>query len=347
MHESHDKIILNCKAARRRTLLFKAHPQQRTRASIPFSFVLLLLAGLVLRFILGAEFFGYKNDISSFMAWSDQAYRSFSHIYDSGMFLDYPPGYVYVLTLIGAVRNLLGISWDTHTGLLLLKLVPILADAATSVIIYRMSSKSFSKWASIGLSSAYLFNPATLLNSAVWGQVDAFFMLFIFGYLYLLTQGKLSKSAAMLAIALLIKPQALLFGPFLLIRLIQRKSLKASLSTVSSGIGAFILGALPFCIGNGFMWLPKLYFNTLSSYPYASLNAFNVMTLFRGNWVPTTDGVYGAFGTLALAAIFLYAWYLYDRSVEQPEAAYVISFLFLAAVITFSAKMHERYLFYA
>lgn len=312
---------------------------------------ILLIVGLVLRCGLATVWIGYEPDVQTFKAWAQLAYtEGLPHLYETDVFLDYPPGYMYVLYILAAIQDLFGLDWNGSAMLILIKLPAMLADVLTGYLIYRIANKYMSALPALGLAALYVFNPAVLINSSVWGQVDSVFMLAIAGYLLLLQRGRLPLAAAVLGVAILLKPQGLLFGPFLLLAVIRAQDWRIFGKTVGSGIITVFALLLPFGIlGNGVSWLLELYFTTLASYPYASLNAFNFMTLLGGNFVQL-DGnpiSYGAWGMMFMLAAFVYCLYLYCKSMNRKGAAFYLAFLFLAAVFMFMVKMHERYLFYA
>lgn len=311
---------------------------------------ILLIAGLVLRISLATVWIGYEPDVQTFMAWAQLAYaEGLPHLYETEVFLDYPPGYMYVLYILAAIQDVFGLDWNGSAMLILIKLPAMLADILTGYLIYRIAHKYMSALPALGLAALYVFNPAILINSSVWGQVDSVFMLAIAGYLLLLQRGRLPLAAALLGVALLLKPQGLLFGPFLLLAVIRAQNWRLFGKTVGSGVITVLVLLLPFGIfRNGVTWLFELYFSTLASYPYASLNAFNLMTLMGGNFV-RLDGnpiSYGAWGMMLMLAAFIYCLYLYNKSIDRKGAAFYLAFLFLAAVFMFMVKIHERYLFY-
>mgnify|MGYP000352762778 CR=1 FL=1 len=56
---------------------------------------------LILRFILGYNINGFEADISCFKAWAAYTHDyGFNNMYYRDFFLDYPPGYLYVLYII-------------------------------------------------------------------------------------------------------------------------------------------------------------------------------------------------------------------------------------------------------
>ncbi|MCR8644883.1 glycosyltransferase family 39 protein [Paenibacillus sp. N1-5-1-14] len=333
----------------KQTQLHKQKKQQETFKRSIWLWVILLV-GLTIRLILAPIWKGYEPDVQTFMAWANMAYTDgLPHLYKTQAFLDYPPGYMYVLYLLATIRDGLGLAWDSSATLILFKLPAILADIATSFVLYRLARKYVSANASLGIAALYALNPMVFVNSAVWGQVDSIFMLVIAIYLYMLQKGKLQLSAVVLGLAILLKPQGLLFGPFLLIAVIQTRSWKVFIQTVLSGAALVIGLLLPFMSGSGITFVFKLYFSTLAQYNYASLNAFNLMTLLGGNFAALEGGgfSYQAWGVLLMIASLAYCMFAYANSSKKPGSALYFAFLFLAAVFTFGIKMHERYLFYA
>ena len=131
------------------------------------------------------------------------------------------------------------------------------------------------------IAALFAFNPAIWSNSAIWGQVDSFFMLFIVATLLMQKRGKLPQAAFFIALALLLKPQALLFGIFLLIDVIRKRNTMVWLLSVLTGVATMAVISLPFAVGRGYGWLIELYSGTLASYPYASL----MRSIFRHSWV--------------------------------------------------------------
>ena len=200
------------------------------------------------------------------------------------------------------------------------------------------------------ISALFAFNPAIWSNSAIWGQVDSFFMLFILATLLLQQRGKLPQAAVFIALALLLKPQALLFGIFLLIDVLRKRSMMVLLLSVLSGTATMAVISLPFAVGRGYGWLITLYSGTLASYPYASLNAFNLMALLGGNFIDLNSSIlhisYQWIGWVLMVLSIVYVCYLYVRSKGRRGALLYVAFLFITAVFICMTKMHERYLHY-
>ncbi|WP_282937203.1 glycosyltransferase family 39 protein [Paenibacillus sp. RC67] len=308
--------------------------------------------GLVIRIVTAFSVYGYDVDVNTFKAWADHAAAAGPmRFYTGDMFVDYPPGYIYVLYAIGFLRSMLHLSWDSPWALLLLKSPAIAADLLTSYLIVRWGARYAGSMIALGASVLYLLNPAIIVNSAGWGQVDSVFMLWMLMFMEAISRNRLRQASVFYAVALLIKPQALLFAPLLLLVFIRRGSWKALLNSFMSGLAVFSLLAAPFLVLKGPLWIFSLYFGTLASYPYASLNAYNLMTLFGGNFAPMTDQAmfltYQTWSIVLMACVLLYAAYLYLKSSKDETHFAVIAGILMTGAFVVLTKMHERYLFYA
>ncbi|UJF34507.1 glycosyltransferase 87 family protein [Paenibacillus hexagrammi] len=188
----------------------------------------ILLAAFIMRLILAPMWIGYDTDVGTFLAWSDRAYTvGLPALYTDAQhyFLDYPPGYMYVLYAIGFLHHAFGIPWESPISLLILKMPAMLADVGLAYAVYRLTwqVRGGQHAEPLALAGLMALNPAMWVNSAMWGQVDSFFMLFILMTLFQQQRGKLPQASVWLALAILLKPQALLFGPFLLIDVLRRR----------------------------------------------------------------------------------------------------------------------------
>lgn len=332
----------------------------KQRGIAPTSFLLLgfmLLIALILRLFLAPHWVGYDTDVRTFMAWADRAYTvGLNTLYTNAKdyFLDYPPGYMYVLYVVGFLHHKFSIPWESSSSLIILKLPAILADLGTVYLLFRLAiskQEGARTWVqALWIAALFAFNPAIWANSAVWGQVDSFFMLFIVATLLMQMKGKLPQAAFFIALALLLKPQALLFGVFLLIDVIRKRNLMVWLLSVLTGVATMAVLSLPFAVGRGYGWMISLYSGTLASYPYASLNAFNLLSLLGGNFIDINSGIlnlsYQWIGLVLMCLSIVYVVVLYMLGKDRRGAVLYVSFLFITAVFMCMTKMHERYLHY-
>lgn len=305
----------------------------------------LLAAGLLLR-IAGSTLMDGHNDINLFKNWASTAANGLSQFYSNARSADYPPLYIYILALIGKIASVPDFS---AYFILMLKIPSIIADIITSYFIYKLGKKHFSSVISIFIATSYIFNPAIFIDSVFWGQVDSFFTLFIVIALFLLAEKKIAVSSAMFAIAVLMKPQGIIFLPILFFELVRERKVKKIICAALSAIVTAFIIILPFSLNQQSpLWIFKLYSNTISEYPYASVNAFNFFSLIGANYKNNTDTLllfnYHTWGMIFIVLTTLFSWLIY---IKNNNRAFVpaIALLQIAGVFTFSAGMHERYLF--
>ena len=177
---------------------------------------LILAGGLALRLVLGFVVYrgeGFPGDLMSFQSWAQTAAaKGPSSFYRAARSANYPPGYIWMLWLLGGlsrpVAALTGASRD-GTLLALLKLPAILADMAIAWILLRAGRRWFGGNAGLWAAALYLFVPVTWLDSAIWGQVDAVSALVMLAAIVALVDGRSERALILCAGAILIKPQAL------------------------------------------------------------------------------------------------------------------------------------------
>jgi len=141
--------------------------------------------------------------------------------YATAGFADYPPGYLYVLWLIGGLGNVLApfAGGDpTAATTALIKLPAIFADIAVGLVLFLVvrswrAPRRDADRAALFAAGFYLFNPVTWYDSAIWGQTDAFGALVVLLTVAALVRGNSEGASALAVLAALIKPQ---FGIVLL-----------------------------------------------------------------------------------------------------------------------------------
>ncbi len=310
------------------TKIFKSNSHK-----LNFNIVWILGAALILRILL--SFFGTLNlDQGTFIAWSSILVRDgFKNFYNG--WSDYLPGYLYFLWGLGKV-NLLGIISQPF----LYKLPANIADILTGFLIFKILAKSKGeKWGIVG-AVIYLFNPAILANSSLWGQVDSLTALTSILSIYLLPINYV-LSAVALSVGTLIKPQTAFIFPVVLFLMLKNKNkLVDYLVYGTTGLLIFISGFIPFWNhGNLISFIYERLGISANQYPYTSINSFNFWGLI-GFWKP--DNIYfqvAGYGVVLILLIFLF---FKLRKVKNPEY-YLLSFVFGASFIFFT-RMHERHL---
>ena len=324
---------------------------------------MLLGGALLLRLVLALVTDGYPYDMSCFVAWGDKlAAEGPAAFYSEGYFADYPPGYLWVLGLVGAIRAALHIAYESKWTYFLLALVPSLCDCGLAWLVYRTakrSSRGVKEHTALVLTAFTAFNPLMLFDTGVWKQIDGAFALPLVLCFVLLEQRRYLPAAVLYGVALAIKPQALLFGPVLAVCYLAAITLeKDRLRAFGRCFGGAALALLPpLLTGLPFFGvvqlIPKLidkYTGTMSGYPYATINAFNWLAALGGNCkgqaAPALFGIsWQQLGCLHNLLVTAGLAYFAVRSVRGGW----FSPLLLAAyygigIFTLAHCMHERYM---
>ncbi len=306
----------------------------------------ILITGLLFRIFTAPWIEGFSVDINCFKAWSLTAAKDLPGFYNSGLFCDYPPVYIYVLFILG---KLAGIQMFYADFTLLVKLPSIIADVVTAYMLYNISKDHLPSNMRFFVTAAYVFSPVVLIDSTIWGQVDSFFTMLVVAALILLTRGKLTHSAVLFTLSVLMKPQGIFFVPVLLFELIRLRKIRMFLMcSLYSVITALVVSA-PFSFTQEPLWLVKLFTNTASQYPYASLNAFNLFSLFGANLENESNTMflfsYHNWGLLLDVLLFIFTLLLHIKGKFIPALPILAALMLNAGAFMISVKMHERYMY--
>lgn len=305
----------------------------------------LVSGGLFLRLAVAPWSAGHL-DLSLFQNWAQSAASGLTHFYQNSA-SDYPPLYIYVLYVIGKLALLPELSGDFSW---MIKLPAIVCDLATAYYLYRLAKRTGYEKIGMLLMSFYLLNPAILIDSTFWGQVDSFFTLIIVLAVTCLVEKRLYLATIFFATAVMMKPQGIIFLPVLVYVFIKERKFMQSLVSVGLYLAVTVLIALPFSFhaSGGALWLVNLLQRTISEYPFASVNAYNFFSLIGANYRADTSTLlvfsYHTWGMLAIVLVTLGSCWLFIRKKDAGTAS-IAALLQIAGVFTFASGMHERYLY--
>lgn len=332
-------------------------PTAKSANYLPLKLSALLLLAFLVRILLSVKEPGYEVDINCFRAWADGAYRlGLSHFYSEIGFCDYTPGYIYILWLLGILRAKISFL---SSSILLLKMPAIICDLISGYLLFKLAKDNFSENSALFLAALYLFNPVILIDSAMWGQVDSVFTLFIFLTIYALVKEKRIIAYFCFAIGCMLKLQTLVFFPVLLAAILEQVflkdfSVKKMCKDLLGGLGAILfmyLSILPFHFENyglGFIELSK---STLTSYASVTVNAYNFWEIFALNWHSQEETIgtitYANLGTFFLICMTLATLYfiLCHYKKDLHAKYYLAGAFIICAFFSLSVRVHERYMF--
>jgi 4-amino-4-deoxy-L-arabinose transferase-like glycosyltransferase len=243
----------------------------------------ILVLGLALRVFIAAFYMplsGLANDIGSFNAWGQRlASVGPAEFYAPDYFADYPPGYLYVLWVLGEIGAAFVPSFGVNATGGLVKIPGILSDVAVAWLLFaivrrwgdelidRLSFPISVERAALAVAAIYIFNPGTVFDSAVWGQIDAVGTLVLLATIYFLGRGWTEAAAVGAVVALLVKFQFAFLIPVVAVVGIKRHLFGRSsdpehdgqrsgirvLTSLASGVATLALMLFPFRMG---LWAP-------------------------------------------------------------------------------------------
>ncbi len=241
-----------------------------------------------------------------------------------------------------------------------------LFDLALSLIIGALAASIHGSGAFFrGFTAAWLFVPLAL-NSVFWGQIDTVFLTFACGAVALMLSQRWRSAGAVLAISLLVKPQAVLLAPVVLVAVFAAPGaspIAVALRRIRDMGGAMLLvlaiGSAPWLAADGLAWAERCYVdNILHAYPSTSLKAFNVwyLDVLRLDGTPSlildSNAILAGlskdtWGRVALVTALVLALVLaWRRRPVTRTAVVVFAALWLWSTFMWPTRVHERYIIY-
>lgn len=304
---------------------------------------ILILLGLLIRILVSA-IPGFKIDMDSWYAWSIRlGHFNFLAFYSKDIFTDYTPGYLYILSLLGFLKNSLNISDNLY--FLLLKIPAIISELIIGLIIYREIKKIASRKLAVFTLCLVIFNPVFIFNSSIWGQVDSVLTIFMLAAILALRNTRFIFSSILFGFAILIKPQAIALLPVYILFTIRNFQLRTILKLLLPGFLIIFILSFPFFPNQTLVSLLRHIFNTANEYKYTSVNAYNLWGI-GGFWF--SDQVfwnnisYQTWGYILLLSYWIVISYFYLKkklSLYSVAALATLGFFFLPT------RVHERYLY--
>lgn len=334
--------------------------------SVAAVLVAICMLGLFLRLLL-SPLEGYGFDVGVNQGWAKSAVKlglakSYSEQVDGNMLPNYPPLSLIIFASTGhAYQALVSPEYDAKRveNRVFIKFPSIVADILTAALLFFIVSKWKGRKAGYLAAIAYAFNPAVIHDSAVWGQTDSLYTMFIAACIGALAMQWNAATGVLLALALLTKAQAIVIVPLAGFVLLLR-GWKAVAAATAGFVPTAIAILLPFVPDGGLQGVWNMYAQSVGYYTSVSSNAYNFWwSLLSDSANSVTDNQllfgmmsYRAAGLILFA--FSYAWLLWHvwnnrRDLKSPGLAvphlYYAGSIAAYAFFLFNTEMHERYLF--
>ncbi|MEJ7837279.1 MAG: hypothetical protein WKF81_00565 [Thermomicrobiales bacterium] len=340
--------------------------------------ILLVIVALAIRLALAPFFGGFQYDMYALADWTwHLQFTPMNLFYEYASSPDHLPGDLWFLWGLGTIfRAFGGMNFESDSYQFAIKTVPALADAAIGILIYTIVASVRSKRDALLSASFYLFNPAVIYLTAVWGQWDSVSMALVLTALWIVVTKRMWLwSVPFLAWAVVIKPPlAPLAGLVVMIPIWRDYLAGHSLGSwlvrsAVRGIAAGVIGLvsvliviLPYGVGlpglkTTWQLLDRMQV-AIDLYPHRTLAASNIWMLGQSSLArinDETDLMAGfsaqQYGNLllviAMAAVIVLLATLIIRRSAVPMLLTSLWMMTLAAFAFFMlpTRVHERYLF--
>jgi Gpi18-like mannosyltransferase len=344
-----------------------------------------LAAAFMLRLLILNMPYMFTLDVNTFRSWGETLFKvNPTHFYDN-TWSDYPPFFMYLLWVWNWVAHTF-----THQSMMSpqwIKFPSCVVDIVNAYLIFILLKGRVALRSAYRSAIFYAFNPVIIFVSAVWGQVDALTTLMALLLTLVVLQNRFITSAVVASAAILIKPQGLFMVPVAWFALWHRQfdmQPEAKMNGIAKGLArnalAIAIGSLtayllivpavwhkldngvtpvaglfdcPRWLAEPYFWLYGQMLKTSGTYPYSSVNAFNLWMLPPPNeaWQPDSRLLIGlshqTWGfvlvgvVMALVGIHLYR----QRHAPQGYPLFLAAAVMLTGFYMVATRMHERYIF--
>ncbi len=351
----------------------QSSPRKRAVAAL-----LVAVACLGVRWPLLAEP-GFKQDQVFFLHWASLAEREgISALYEPRAngkpWCNYPPLYPYVLRGLAGIYRL-GAGESLHVQAVgdviadrdtpiaaaataLFKMPGVIADGVTCALLALWLSRRVTLHSAILVASAYALMPAVIFDSAVWGQVDSIPTLFSLIALECTTRRRWASVGVFAALAMLAKPQAVIFAPLLVFAAIYAGPPRVAFALLRIIVGAAATSLVILTpLWSARAGIAAAYTDAAGHYPYVHLNGFSTWFLANPLSIPRLDDLAGHYRRddqggappryLGLAVMGLLTFGVLIRVANSRANGLSIrlaSRVLPLAFVVVCTQMHERYL---
>lgn len=249
----------------------------------------------------------YGADVDDWLMWSHALTHGHPTTFYARTNADYLPLYPTILWGLGLVyepiKRLMDVMIGVHVDPLVFlvtfyKMPAILADTATSVVIYAVGRRWATRRHATIAAMIYALNPALIVNSARWGQVDSIAALFLLLALVALVADRPIWCGGMLALSIMTKPTAIVLLPIVVVAYLVHKRVWRLLVAMTTLAATSAIIAWPYA--PNVLSLPAFLIQRLTAtagrWPVATKNAANLWALIdhtvrRQSLIPQSDAV--------------------------------------------------------
>lgn len=335
-----------------------------------------LFFGLLVRilFIFGP----YHPDLGNHLDWGNRFWQyGPKNFYTASVWSvswpNQPPGTMYLWAGLSKLNSLVqNFAWylnlkfpffpsnfifwlEQHLHPGLVKLPSVLAELGIGYLLYLLALRfGLSQKKALIAGALFLFNPAMIYNSAVWGQTDGLVNFFALLSIFLILENNFFLGIFAFGLSLYFKMSLLIFSPLIVFLLWKRGIIfwKIALYFLITFL-VFAGLSLPFSTGNPFVWFFNLYKDKVfgSQGNMLTGNAFNIWAIIfgidlskndQGSWLSIS---YRLWGYLTFGLSYLAILVKNFREKLGPKELFLSFALVAFSCFLFMTNMHERYLY--
>ncbi len=290
---------------------------------------------------------GVTVDLMQFESWG-RAMVQFgpAHVYDPEFSCRYTPAYLYALWPAAAMAPNL-----PEYSRIFIESVPIIADFLLAVTVYAASRRVGPLRLALPTTLLVALNPALIYDSTVWGQNDSAITFPLLLSVVMAAESRYAIAWALAIVAALIKAQGLVLLPILAWWTLATGRYRDWLKAAGAALVTAVVVLAPFQLDHPWHFALDVYATSMGSFPWASVNAFNLMLALGGLVVPDRDKLFGPvsffmLGNVLFGAVYVLAgWIAWRR--RTPWGLMFSVFIVYLGMFMFVPRMHERYLYYA
>ena len=307
---------------------------------------------------------GHVHDITQFKAWVSAGLENPPWQLYSVSTANYPPLSVLPLLAMGALHRWIWPTVGPEAASLtaLLKLPAIAADLVVVGLIYRWVARRHNRRAALACAAGYAFNPAVWYVSAWWGQLEALVALALVLAVSTAGEGRHGWAWASLAAGVLIKPQAAIIAPAVLIASWRQGRWWGLGRGALAGGAVLALTAIPLVWSGELSTMVRQVFALAGRQLFLTMNAHNLWYLVTGgrgsfaardsNPILNTEPLIGPLTGWQIGLILLAGWCLLvswavwragDLHFPVPALPFGAAAL-VVGLYMLPAEAHERYL---
>jgi Gpi18-like mannosyltransferase len=306
-----------------------------------FADILIILIGSILAFLLRYLLRGYESsDVREFnQVWysiiKSHGIAAIGTLSDATALYDYPPAYSYLLYIVS-------ILFPKLSSVSAIKLIPSITDCFGAWTVYKIVRLKYLQ-GPIPLFAAFifLFAPTIVLNSALWGQTDSIYTVFLLATIYFILKKQNWWSCLAFGFAFSFKLQALFLAPFLLALCLKREISWKQLLLIPA---VYLVLIIPAWIAGRPIW------ELLTIYIAWTGQTVNLEMYFPNIYYQLPDKLFNLLYPetliVTVSVVFLYIASIYKSHIKIN--LYILIQLALVSVIImpyFLPKMHDRYLY--